>query len=278
MNTSTLRRPFDSNRAWQDAVAMVKANRDLLLALAGVFVVLPAFAVAILLPPPVMAEGAEMRAFLATMGEYYRENAPALVAAGLLHLAGTLAMLALFTDASRPTVGQAISAAFKRMPTVIFAQIILGAAVGSMLLVPMILGEAMKSPGLAVLGASAGVGLGIWALVRLSLIAPVVIVEALANPVQALRRSWQVTEANALRLLFFFVLVFIAFFVLTAVIEGLVHALVLLIAGSQAAMLVSALVATCVQAAMTVCFAAIGAASYWQLAGQPGSETAQTIS
>ncbi|WP_309751919.1 lipoyltransferase [Novosphingobium sp.] len=278
MNTSPLRRPFDSNRAWQRAVALIKANRDLLLALAGVFVVLPAFAVAILLPPPALAEGADLQAALATMGEYYRENAPALVASGLFHLAGTLAMLALFTDASRPTVGQAISTGFKRMPTVIFAQIILGAAVGSMLLVPMILGDAMKSPGLTVLGVSAGLGLGIWALVRLSLIAPVVMVEALANPAQALRRSWHVTEGNALRLLFFFGLVFIAFLVSTAVIEGLVHALVLLVAGSQAAMLVSTLVATCVQAAMTVCFTAIGAASYWQLTGEPGGETAQTFS
>ncbi|WP_309621316.1 lipoyltransferase [Novosphingobium sp.] len=278
MNTSPLRRPFDSNRAWQRAVALIKANRDLLLALAGVFVVLPAFAVAILLPPPALAEGADLQAALATMGEYYRENAPALVASGLFHLAGTLAMLALFTDASRPTVGQAISTGFKRMPTVIFAQIILGAAVGSMLLVPMILGDAMKSPGLTVLGVSAGLGLGIWALVRLSLIAPVVMVEALANPAQALRRSWHVTEGNALRLLFFFGLVFIAFLVSTTVIEGLVHALVLLVAGSQAAMLVSTLVATSVQAAMTVCFTAIGAASYWQLTGEPGGETAQTFS
>ena len=277
MNTSSLRRPFDSNRAWQDAVALVKANRDLLLALAGVFVVLPAFAVAILLPPPAMAEGAEMQAVLATMGEYYRENTPALLASALVYMAGTLAMLALFTDASRPTVGQAIKAGFQRMPTVIFAQIILGAAVGSMLLVPLILGEALKSPGLTVLGASAGFGLGLWAFVRLSLIAPAVMVDALTNPVQALRRSWQVTEGNALRLLFFFALVFIAFFVSTAVIEGLVHALVLLVAGSQAAMLVSTLVATCVQAAMTVCFTAIGAASYWQLTGEPDGETAQTL-
>jgi Membrane domain of glycerophosphoryl diester phosphodiesterase len=278
MNTSSLRRPFDSNRAWQHAVALIKANRDLLLALAGVFVVLPAFALAILLPPPVMVKDAEMQAFLATMGEYYRTNAPALVASGLVHLAGTLAMLALFTDASRPTVSQAITAGFKRMPTVILAQIVLGAAVGSMLLVPLILGEALKSPALTVLGTSAGIVLGIWALVRLSLIAPVVMVEASANPVQALRRSWQVTEGNVLRLLLFFVLVFIAFFVSTAVIEGLVHALVLLIAGSQAAMLVSTLVATCIQAAMTVCFTAIGAASYWQLTGEPGSDTAQTFS
>jgi len=43
---------FDSNRAWQEATALISANRDVLWALAGVFLVLPSFAVGVLAPPP----------------------------------------------------------------------------------------------------------------------------------------------------------------------------------------------------------------------------------
>ena len=48
---------FDSNRAWQEATKLVSANRDVLWALAGVFLVLPSFAVGILAPPPEPAAG-----------------------------------------------------------------------------------------------------------------------------------------------------------------------------------------------------------------------------
>lgn len=41
---------FDSNQAWQQATALVSANRDVLWALAGVFLVLPSFAVGVLAP------------------------------------------------------------------------------------------------------------------------------------------------------------------------------------------------------------------------------------
>lgn len=278
MNTPLSQTRFDSNRAWQDALALIKANRDLLLALAGAFVVLPAFAIAVLLPQPEPAKGVDAMAFVATLGEYYRKNALILVAAGLIHTAGTLAMFALFTDASRPTVGQAIQQGFARMPTVIFAQIILGAAVGAMLLVPVLLGEITKAPALTFLGVTAGIGLGVWAMVRLSLLPAAVVVEKLGNPLQAIRRSWALSEGNAFRLLIFFALILIAFLVSTMVASGLVNALLTLVVGGEAAMLGATLMATCVQAAMTVCFTAVFAASYRQLAGAPAEPVGNTFS
>lgn len=267
MNQHLPRTPFDSNRAWQDALALIKGNRDLLLALAGVFVVLPAFAVAVLRPQPEPAKGADPAAFLATLGEYYQANAPILVLAGLIHVAGTLAMLTLFTDASRPTVGEAIKRGFMRMPTVVMAQLVLGMAVGAMLLVPVMLGELLKSPGLMVFGIVAAIGLGIWAMTRLSLIPPTVIVEGQANPLRAIARSWELTEGNGWRLLAFYALLTIAFLVSTGLISGMVQAGLGLVISGQAAILGSTLVATCIEAVMTVCFTAVAAAAYRQFVG-----------
>ena len=260
---------FDSSKAWAEASAAVTANREVLLALAGVFLVLPAFAMGMLLPGPPAQEGASIQALLATMGDYYQASAPALIAVALVHVIGTLAMLSLFTDQTRPTVSQAIKQGFARTPSVIAAQIILGAAVGAMLLLPVALGGASKSPGAAVLGVIIGLGLGLWAMIRLSLVAPAVMVEHQPNPLKAMERSWRLTEGNTARLLVFYALLGLAFVVVMIVAEGAAKLLFTLLTGAKVADMVALLVASVFQAAMTVYFAAVSAVVFRQLAGSP---------
>lgn len=267
MSTEPKRPPFDSNRAWTDAANMVTANRDLLLALAGVFLVVPAFAVTMLLPPPQPAEGAEFEAILATMGDYYRSNAVVLVAMALFQMIGTLSILALFTDTRRPTVGEAIRQGFRYTPTAIAAQLILGMAIGAMVLLPVMLGGATKSPGFTALSLLAAFGLGVWAMVRLSLVAPAVVADRLANPLRALERSWRLTEGHALRLLAFYALVVIGFLVVMLVAEGVTRLLLALVASAKTTDIVATLVGTMMQAVMSVYVVAISAASHRQLAG-----------
>jgi len=43
---------FDGNLVWQQASAAVSANREVVLALAGVFFMLPALGLALISPPP----------------------------------------------------------------------------------------------------------------------------------------------------------------------------------------------------------------------------------
>lgn len=267
MSTQVKRPPFDSNRAWTDAGGMVRANRDLLLALAGVFLVVPAFAVGMLLPPPEPQDGAELEAILAAMGTYYQSNAVVLVAMALFQMIGTLTILALFTDSGRPTVGEAIRLGFRYTPTAIAAQLILGMAIGAMVLLPIMLGGAAKSPGFTALSLLAALILGVWAMVRLSLVAPAVIVDRLVNPLRALERSWRLTEGNVLRLLAFYVLVLIGFLVIMLVAEGVTKLLLILVASAKTTDIVATLVGTLIQAVMSVYFVAISAASHRQLSG-----------
>jgi hypothetical protein len=267
MNTQVKRSPFDSNRAWTDAGSMVSANRDLLLALAGVFLVVPAFAVGVLLPPPELAEGTEIEAFWPILGNYYQSNAIVLVAMALFQMIGTLTILALFTDSGRPTVGEAIRLGFRYTPTAIAAQLILGMAIGAMVLLPITLGGATKSPGFTALSLLAAFGLGVWAMIRLSLVAPAVIVDRLVNPLRALERSWRLTEGQVLRLLAFYVLVLIGFLVIMLVAEGVTKLLLMLVASEKTTDIVATLVGTLMQAVMSVYFVAISAASHRQLSG-----------
>ncbi len=267
MNTASPPIAFDSSRAWSDASAAVSTNRDVLLALAGVFVVLPAFAITLLLPFPVPQEGVTPQAMIASWGEYYRGNWPALIAVALLQMIGTLAMLALFTDQTRPTVSQAIRQGFARTPTVIAAQLLLGAAVGAMVLLPVALGGALQSPVFTVLAVLAALGLGIWAWVRTSLVSPAVMVDGLANPLAALKRSWQITEGNVLRLLLFYALLIVAFLIVSLLLGGLVQLLLALVLGAEPAALAATLVSAVLQAVMTIYLVAVTASAHRQLAG-----------
>ena len=267
MNTTTPPIAFDSSRAWSDAAAAVTTNRDVLLALAGVFVVLPAFAIAVLLPFPVPQDGVSPQAMVATWGAYYRSNWSALVAVALLQMIGTLAMLALFTDQARPTVSAAIRQGFVRTPTVIAAQLLLGAAVGAMLLLPVALGGALQSPAFTALAVLGALGLGIWAWIRASLVAPAVMVDGLTNPLAALKRSWQITEGNVLRLLLFYALLIIAFLIVTLVLGGIVQLLLALVLGAEPAALAATLVSAILQAVMMVFLVAVTASAHRQLAG-----------
>lgn len=264
---------FDSSRAWSDAAQAVSANRDVLLALAGVFLVLPSLAFAILVPQLAPPEGATPRAMLEAMGAYYREHLPALLGIGLLSIVGTLAMIALFTDRSRPTVGAAIRLGALGTLTVIAAQILLGMAVTLVLIAGMTLAAALGLGVLNVLLALLALLALLWIGTRLSLLSPAVVIDGLRNPSAALRRSWSLTEGNAGRLLVFYVLLGAAFIIAIVIIQMVTGLIFNLAASGETAAILNAVVSSVLQAVMSVYFAAVIAASHRQLSGaSPATE------
>lgn len=266
---------FDSNQAWKDAAASVAANRDVLFALAGVFLALPALALAIFMPPPQAPDGATPEAALALMGEYYSYAWPVLLVLAVLQLLGTLTMLTLFTDRSRPTVGEAIRQGARAALPVLAAQVIVAFAVAAGVM--LVLGAAIAS-GVAALKLLAGLAL-IFALAfvfaRLSLVSPVVVVDGQRNPVAALRRSWDLTRGNVFHLLAFFVLLLIAALVLYLLINGALGFVVSLLASGETANAIKDLIAACLQAAISVYSVAVIAAIHRQLAGPSAEATAR---
>jgi hypothetical protein len=207
-----------------------------------------------------------MEAILASLGEYYRASAPALIGVGLVQTIGTLTVLTLLTDTARPTVGEAIRRGLRAAPSLIGAQLLMGFALASAFLAAVSLLGAIGVPALALLGTLVGIVVVVGTLVRLVLIAPAIVVDGLANPVRALQRSWQLTRRNGLRLLVFFFLLLLAFAVVMLVGEGAVRILFTLVAGPDAGQMASALVSSIFSAAMTVYFTAVTAACHRQLA------------
>jgi Membrane domain of glycerophosphoryl diester phosphodiesterase len=258
---------FDSSKAWNEAAQSVAANRDVLLALAGVFMVLPLFALAVFVPQPEPPAGAKPEQLLELLGTYYSKTWPAYLAAALINMVGSLSMLALFTDPSRPTVGQAIRLGAMGTPSVIAAQILMGMGLAVAAMIPVTLASVLGVPALAVVAVAAALALAVWVWVRFSLVAPAVMVDGLKNPIDAMQRSWHLTQGNAGRLLAFLVLVGIAFLVSIFIVQMVIGLVLSLIMPGEAASVGTALVSAVLQAVMSVYFVGVFAASHRQLAG-----------
>lgn len=258
---------FDSNLAWQDASTAVSANRDMVIALAGVFLVLPAFAISVLNPPPEPPAGADYKALLEMLGAYFTKAWPSYLLVALINTIGTMAVLTLFGHASRPTVGQAITKGLAATPISILVQIVQGFVLTGAILLPSTLLGIAGSPGLAALGILIGIGLAIYLAVRFSLANAAIAIDGLRNPITALQRSFALTRANVGRLLLFFVLLVLAFAISIQLIQLLIGLLAELLAGGEVAKMITALTGAVLSAAMTVYLLAATAASHRQLAG-----------
>jgi hypothetical protein len=69
---------LDSSAAWASAAGMVSANRDVLLAIAGVFFLLPSLVAAVFVPAPVFATGMSEQQMLAALQAYYASSGASL--------------------------------------------------------------------------------------------------------------------------------------------------------------------------------------------------------
>ena len=266
---------FDSNSAWREATASVSANRDVLAAIAGVFFLLPGLASVIFLSDfqaELMANLSNPASIERVMDGMTGTVLAFSLATFALQSVGYLALLALLTDKSRPTVGEALKLAIRALPTVLGAALLFFGGYMAGVLVLGVAGAGLaKVSGLAAIAVVAVFALivgVVYAMIRFSLILPVVVIEQTFNPVAALQRSWRLTKDNSLRLFAFYMLLLIVYFVIIMVVTMITMALAVALLGQgKLAMLVGGVVSGIVGAAASVLLTAILAAIHRQLAG-----------
>jgi hypothetical protein len=208
---------------------------------------------------------------LAMMSAYYTSALPFLLPIALLQAGGSLAVLTLFTDRNRPTVGEAIRTGFLGVLAYIAAQMILGMGLALALGVLLAIGSLTGTPAIAAIFVVAAIMLAVWIAIRTSLVAPIVAVERQRNPVAALVRSWALTRGNGGRIGVFYALVIVAFVVVMILVMAVVGIVLALVSGGEVARVVAAVVSSILGAAMTLYLVAILAAAHRQLAG-PSAE------
>ena len=267
--------PFDSSRAWRDAMALIQANREVLIAVAGVFFLLPGIASALFLTDyqnnliANIGDSAALRRLMdGNMGKVMSFGLLSL----LLQSIGHMAMLALLTDRGRPTVGQAIGIAARALPTL--AATLLIAFAGSLLAVVFyslfagFLGAAIGVPVLVFALVMLLFVLACYVMVKLSLTLPVIVIDKVLNPFAALTRSWQLTRGNSFRVFLFYLLLALIYLVVATVFGGGI-VLIATLAGGEGtlSLVITALVSGLLGAAASLILTAILAAIHRQLAG-----------
>lgn len=290
---------FDSSRAWNQAIDWVRTHMNMVVPLAGVFVLIPSLALFWFtgdlqaeIQAKTQAPNPEKVMFdvLGLMGQFFG----LIMLMSIVQSIGTMAMTAVFADRARPTVGEAINLALRCLPTVIGTVILtilvfLGAAIVWAIVLGLLAGLIA-----AVAGAGAATAVGLMAgfalvgailllSVRFIMVSPVIVLERVTNPVEALRRSWRMTSGHIWGLLLFFVLLWICYFV----ISSLIGAIVGLVTGggmfaspaqlSTGALVANGLVSGIMGTAATAVFTAVITACYQQLGNSGGTTVSETF-
>lgn len=258
---------FDSNRAWKEAAAAVNANREVLFAIAGVFILLPSLAFGLLFPQPVATPDMSGEQATSMILAFYQDAMPWLLPMTILQAVGSLSLLTLFTDRRRPTVGEAIRMGATGLLSYLGAQLLVGLALGTIAVLALGLATATGLVALAVVLWIAILVGAVYVAVKTSLTAPVIMVERVRNPVAALRRSWLLTKGNSARIGVFYALLGLVFLVAISIISALIGIVVAVIAGAEAARVVNVIVSSALGTTMTLYFIAVVAAIHRQLAG-----------
>ena len=271
---------LDMNRAWTEALSLIQANIGVVATVAGVFFFLPYLAFALLMPEmanfAVEPNSDDPTAAFDQVMALYADIWWIMLLLIVAQTVGTLALLALLRADNRPTGGQAITVGAIGFLTSIAATIILYIGVGVIGGVLMGVAIASKITALAViLGLLLFVAF-IYLMVKFSLLAPVIAIDKVYNPLTALLRSWRLTKGNSVRLFFFYLLLFIALVVVSGVI-GMIVMLVFGLMGDEVMLIGSGLINSAVNAVVIVLMLGVLAAVHRQLAGPSAESMGETF-
>jgi hypothetical protein len=242
---------FSYSAVWEDMLGLLKANSTIIIALAGVFMLLPALLVAYLLPMP---ETADISRMWMLMGEYFSANWHWLLLESLVSMIGGIAILLLVLDRGGTTVGGAIAAAVALLPFYFIAALLAGFIIGFGFVLLIL-------PGLYLFG-------------RLAPLGPVVVAERRRNPIDALQRTFAITKGNGWAVLGLVLLIGIAAVIAMFVVNMILGLIFILVAGQELGRLLTMIVEAATGAALGTLLILLYAAIYRALSGRGAAAAA----
>lgn len=279
-------RKLDMGEAWSSATGLIAQNKDTVSAIAGLFFFVPYLAMSLLAPDlanpePAAADAgaspdAAMAAMLEQMTQAYSDNWPLFLTVTVVQFIGSLSLLALLSNRDSPTVGEAMKRGLGAAPSYVAAQLLAALAASLAIGVPLGL-ISLVAPAAAAGVAFFGLLLvAVYLLVKFSLIAPVIAIEGVRNPLTALTRSWRLTKGNSFRIATFILLLFITIGIVSALVS-MVLGLVFALFDPNIANIGNSLVASLVNTVVGVVFLLVLAAIHGQLAGPSDQQLASTF-
>lgn len=272
---------FDMGAAWNEAVRLIAANRQVITIVAGVFFFLPSLAWALVFAKRIAPiEAAQVgnpdpSETFSAMVSVFSDLWWLMLLTTVIQWLGVLGMLVLLSDRGRPTVGEALGTGAKLLLPYFGVQILMSCIFGIVLLFPFAAGASAGAGAAVLTGVAAAVVLA-FLFTKFLLVSPIMAAERAGNPVAVISRSWALAKGNSLRLFAFVFLIAVAFIVVTTV-ASLIAGLVFALAGDQVAEVGDAIVSSLVGAAFMVVFVAVLAAIYRQLAGTSAETVRETF-
>jgi hypothetical protein len=169
-----VRMSFSYSAIWDDAVALTRRHAPLVTAIAGVFIFLPALVFAVFLKPD-EPQTQDLSRMIELMVQWYEAVAPWLFLQILIAMIGAAAILRL-VFAPETTVGGALAFAVALLPFYFLMSLICGlmVTIGAIFLI---------IPGLYLYGRVATAG-------------AIMVAERRRNPIDAIRRSFELTRGR----------------------------------------------------------------------------------
>ncbi len=265
---------FDLDTAWKDTSRLLRDNFSLLAIIAGVFFFVPYAAVLIAIPSalPIAAleQGGNPEAMQAAILDLYSTYWWVLLALAIIQGIGLLAMLALLRRRANPTVGEALATGAGSVVSYLAAQILQSFALIAVIILLIGIPAAAGSPAIAFFGGVLALVLFLYILTKMSLVSPVIAIEEVKNPLTAIARSWKLTRGNSVRVFLFYLLVLVAFFVVS-VVASMITTVIFSLGGENAALFGTSFIAALINAALIILGVCLLAAVHTQLLRLQGS-------
>ena len=237
---------LDFSDAWSEAIALLSAHKEAALAIAGVFLFLPQVLLGYF-AGSLDASGVETSTqVMALYEDWFAANGWVLVLGSLITTVGSIALYVVFLRGNQ-TIGEAMVAGLKLFFPFLFLGILtaIAVAIGFVLLIIP----------------------GIYLAIKFSLGGAVIAAERIANPIEAMKRSWRATKGNSLRIFFFLLIVFIVGLVAVLAISAVIGIPISLILPKGAALFANNIVSSAASTVFSVVLLAVYAAIYRQLTG-----------
>lgn len=248
-----MQKSLNMSEAFESARDLFTKNLQLILAVAGVFFVIPQLLLGFMSGsadgiPSELENVTDFSEIIAVFNDFFAANAIWFVLVAVASFIGNLAILVILLDRSRPTVGQAISIAF----SLILVYFIMSLLIGFATLIGFIL---LVVP-------------GIYVAVKFYMAPAIMVAEHKTNPIEAMKASWALSEGNSLTIFFYLLIIGIVILVVSLLVEGIAGLL-----GATIGLVVSALFGGVI-AAFNL---AVAAGVYKELRGPVTEDLAETF-
>ncbi|EAQ29105.1 lipoyltransferase [Erythrobacter sp. NAP1] len=273
---------FDMNACWARAIDLVRSNFQLLVVIAGVFVLLPSIATYLLVPDVQMF--LDPTADREVIAEKLAEIAGPMLGFGALSLAvqftGYGAMVALMGD-GRPTVGQSLGTGIKTVPSlfVVLILFMLMYLVGGFLIalpISLLVGVG-GVPALGLIAIFPVLLFVVWLMARMSLVMPSLIFGGTLNPFKGIAGSFRLTKKSQWMIVIFWVVLGAIFVLISLLFNGVFSLIAAVFGGGTTSLLILGTANGVLGMVSGIMLCAVAVAMYSQLSGPSAKSVAETF-